>query len=214
MASQFQGGSMVVMTDEEVSDFFARNKYTGIKINTIGEQKLHYNNPEADCIELDFPETPMRATYFARKAALLGTDFDESMFYGAMLWITLYDIGSPQLEKTGWKQVELMRQGFGDNRPLNAASGHWFRNGESVELSAFLVPCFVFAWDAYIVPSRGNFFIRISHDQNWTVITRDKEDYKKIWDELKDLNPREGYESSLRTFCPGSSRLDTVRSNN
>jgi hypothetical protein len=45
-------------------------------------------NPEANVFYLKFPETPLRATYFARLVALLGCK-DESMFYGALLWITL-----------------------------------------------------------------------------------------------------------------------------
>jgi hypothetical protein len=199
------------MTNEEVSEYFTRSSFSGIKLRKDGEQKLYYDDEEADCIELDFPETPGRAAYFARAAALLGTDFDESMFYGAVLWITLYDIGSPQLEKTGWKQVELMRQGFGDNRPLEVASGHSFRNGELVELAAFLLPCFVFAWDAYVVPSGGNFFINISHDEEWTVITRDRQTHERLWVELENLHPKRGHENSLSKFCPRSTRLNRIK---
>jgi hypothetical protein len=199
---------VVVMTDEEVLKDLSRNEqFYEIKMT---ERRLYYDNSDANCIDLEFPETPLRATYFARVAAMLGTDYDESMFYGALLWITLSDIGSPRLEKTGWKMMELMRQGFGDNRPLEAARGHWFRNGEVVELAAFVVPCFVFGWDAYLIPSKGNFFVKISHDEYWVVVTRDKETYAKIWDELKDLNPQEGHKSRLQMFCPGSSRLSAL----
>jgi hypothetical protein len=71
---------LVVMTNEEVSEYFTRSSFSGIKLRKDGEQKLYYDDEEADCIELDFPETPGWAAYFARAAALLGTDFDESIF--------------------------------------------------------------------------------------------------------------------------------------
>jgi hypothetical protein len=131
---------------------------------------------------------------------MLGIE-DESLFCGGLLWITLSTIGSPQLEKTGWKLVEKMRQGFGENRPLQTASGHFFRSDELVDLCAFLLPCFVFGWDAYIVPSSNNdFFVRVSHDEYWGVVARTREAYDKLFSELKDLNPMES--SGMRErFC-------------
>jgi hypothetical protein len=59
-----------------------------------------------------------------------------------------------------------MRQEFGENRSLQTASGHVFRDDELVDLTAFLVPCLVYGWDAYVVFSAGNdFFVHISHDE-------------------------------------------------
>jgi hypothetical protein len=131
---------------------------------------------------------------------MLGIE-DESLFYGALLWITLSTIGSLQLEKAGWKMVEKMRQGFGENRPLQTASGHFFRSDEVVDLTAFLVPCFVFGWDAYIVPSSNNdFFVHISHDEYWGVVSRTQEAHDELFDDLKDLNPVE-WTFMRKRFC-------------
>jgi hypothetical protein len=95
--------TMTALTEEEVRQFFAKNECsTGIK---TGERTLRYDDPEANAFHLKFPETPLRATYFSRLVSMLGAE-DESMFYGALLWITLSNIGSPQLEKLGgpwWK---------------------------------------------------------------------------------------------------------------
>jgi hypothetical protein len=166
---------MEVITDQEVRQWIAKNRiYDGLKLR---ETSLFYENNEADCIELKFPETPLRVTYFTRLVSMLNLD-DEALFPGALLWITVYDIGSPPLEKTGWRLIERMRQGFGENRPLQTASGHFFRSDELVELNAFLLPCFVFAWDAYVVPfSASDFFVHISHDEFWVVVTRTQETY-------------------------------------
>jgi hypothetical protein len=194
---------MTVMTDEKVRQFIVRNEWnTGIKIEG---QSLRYDDLEANAIYLRFPETPLRSTYLSRVASMLGAE-DESMFYGALLWITLSDIGSPQLEKTGWSMLEMMRRGFGENRPLEAAPGHWFRNGAVVELAAFILPCFVFGWDAYIVPSRGDLFAYISHDEYWTVITRDEKTHRMVLDQLADLGSQEG-QHLLHQFCPNSRHL-------
>jgi hypothetical protein len=129
------------------------------------------------------------------------------MFYGALLWVSLFGIGSPQLEKTGWSMVEMMRRGFGENRPLEAAPGHWFRNGAVVELAAFLLPCFIFGWDAYLMPSRGDLFVHISHNEYWTVVTRNRETHEKAMVDLKHAEPEEAHQGLLREFCPSSKYL-------
>ena len=195
---------MTALTDVEIRDFIAKNEWsTGIKVDG---RNLHYDDPESNVLYLKFPETPLRATFFSRVVAMLGIE-DEGMFYGALLWITLADIGSPQLEKAGWAMVEMMRRGFGENRPLEAAPGHWFRDGSVVELAAFIVPCFVFGWDAYIVPSGADFFVHISHDEYWTVVTRNVEAYDAALNQLKKIGPEEGHQGLLRQFCPLSKHM-------
>ena len=195
---------MTALTEEEVRQFFAKNEWnTGIK---AGERTLRYDDPEANALYLKFPETPLRATYFSRLASMLGAE-DESMFYGALLWITLSDIGSPQLEKAGWSMVEMMRRGFGENRPLEIAPAHWFRNGAVVELAAFILPCFVFGWDAYIVPSRGDLFIHISHDEYWAVMTKNAKTHEEVLNVLESLEPEPETQHLLHRFCPSSRHL-------
>jgi len=73
---------MVAMTDEEIRKFIAKNdRPTGLKVK---EPALYYDDFEANALLVRFPETPLRATYFARVASMLGID-DEGMFYGAIL---------------------------------------------------------------------------------------------------------------------------------
>ena len=139
---------MHVGTHTEVLQLLSDQKWScGIKVD--GNQ-LCYNHPEARCIELKFPEFPGRAAYFSSRASGLGTSGNDSHFHGALLWITYSEIGS--LSPIGWKLLEKMRQGFGENRSLRTARGHFFREDELLDLRAFLLPCFVFGWDAYLVP--------------------------------------------------------------
>jgi hypothetical protein len=195
--------AMNVMTDDEVREFEQKHSWaTGIKSDECGN--LYYDSPKASCISLSYPETPLRVTYVARLISMLGTGSDEAQFNGSLLWVRLWTIGSPQLEKSGWRLVERMRMGFGELRPLGTASGHWFRSDEIADLAAFIVPCLVYQWDAYVVPANAGCFAFISHDGFWCVATRDTEAHDQIWGDLNDLGPRID-ESVKRRFCrPGA----------
>jgi hypothetical protein len=136
---------MHVSTDAEVRQLLSDGKWDcGIKVDGAS---LYYDSPEATCIELKFPDSPGRAAYFSSRASRLGLIDDEAQFQGALLWIAYSELGS--LAPIGWKLVEKMRQGFGENRPLQAARAHFFRSDELLDLRAFLLPCFIFGWDAY-----------------------------------------------------------------
>jgi hypothetical protein len=187
-----------VITDAEVREFETKNSWnTGICIDENGD--LYYKAPEANCITLRYPETPLRVTYFARLVSMLGTFGDEANFHGALLWLRYWNAGTSQLEKSGWRLVERMRMGFGELRPLGVANGHWFREDELADLAAFIVPCFVYGWDAYIVPSNANCFAFISHDEFWCVATRKPETHARLLQDFEKLEPR--VDSVRQRFC-------------
>ena len=188
---------MHVGTDAEVLQLLLDIKWDrGIKLNGTN---LFYDGPEANCIELKFPDWPGRAAYFSSRASRLGLVNDEGQFQGALLWITYSELGS--LAPIGWKLVEKMRQGFGENRPLQNARAHFFRSDELLDLKAFLLPCFVFGWDAYLIPFGSNdFFVHVSHDEYWGVVFRTRKAYDRLFAELEDLNPMESPDMRRR-FC-------------
>ena len=189
---------MQVVTDSEVVKWLTDIEWNhGIKADGT---TLYYADSDANCIEFKFPETLLRATYFTRVAAMLGVA-EESLFDGALLWITNSTIGSPQLVKAGWRIVEKMRQGYGENRSLENASGHFFRSDEIVDLNAFLMPCFVYGWDAYVVScSNSDFFAHVSHNEYWGIVARTRAVYERLFSELKELNPMESSRMRQR-FC-------------
>ena len=184
---------MHVGTDAEVRQLLYDNKWnSGIQ---AGDSNLYYDSPEANCFEVKFPDSPGRAAYLSLRASRLGT----ANFHGALLWITYSELGS--LAAIGWKTVEKMRQGFGENRSLQTARGHFFRSDELLDLEAFLLPCFVFGWDAYLVPFGSNeFFVHVSHDEYWGVVSKTREAYEKLFAELSDLSPVESAHMRRR-FC-------------
>jgi hypothetical protein len=96
-----------------------------------------------------------------------------------------------------------MRRGFGENRPLSAAPGHSFRSDELVELNSFLLPCFVFGWDAYLLPSGQDYFVHISHDEFWMVVTKTTEAHRQLSEQLRELQPQLPHEQCRTRFCRG-----------
>lgn len=94
-----------------------------------------------------------------------------------------------------------MRLAFGENRSLQAARGHFFRSDELLDVRAFLLPCFVFGWDAYFIPfGNSEFFVQVSRDEYWGVVARTRKAYDTLFAELSDLNPIES-PKMRRRFC-------------
>jgi hypothetical protein len=189
--------AMHVGTDAEAKELLCNGKWdSGIRVDGT---HLYYDAPEASCLELKFPDWPGKAAYFSWRASMLGTKGDEATFHGALLWITYAELGS--LAPIGWRVVEKMRQGFGENRSLQTARAHFFREDELLDLRAFLLPCFVFGWDAYLVPFGSNdVFVHVSHDEYWGVVSRTRKAHETLLSELSDLNPIESSEMRRR-FC-------------
>jgi hypothetical protein len=87
--------------------------------------------------------------------------------------------------------VERMRASFGEHRELQSAPVHHFREDELVDAMAFLVPCFVYQWNAFYLNSFHDTFAHVSHDEYWCVVTRDKEKRDRLLkiEGAKDFDP-------------------------
>jgi hypothetical protein len=191
---------MIALTDDEVREFIQKNSwFTNLVVSADGND-ISYSTEDSNCIDLKFPETPLRVTYFVRVATRMLLEA-EDYFNGGMLWFKYWHGGSPQLVKTGWKLVEKLRLAYGETRPLAIAPGHAFESDEFTDMNAFLLPCFVFGWDAYLIPSGGEHFVFISHDDYWTVVAKDEKTYQLLMTDLKDLEPKPGNPGSLARFC-------------
>jgi hypothetical protein len=67
-----KGAMMHVGTDAEVLQLLSDDKWNynyGVKVDGTS---LYYDCPEANCIELKFPDKPGTAAYFSWQAARLG----------------------------------------------------------------------------------------------------------------------------------------------
>src|SRR5438445_9451190 len=68
----------------------------------------------------------------------------ERGFSGGLIWFRMWEVGSPELVKPGWKIIEGMRHAQGDLRSLDIAPAQVFREDERVELHAFLIQMMAF----------------------------------------------------------------------
>ncbi len=153
---------MQVVTDEEMREFLS--KHADLRCE---ERRLHFDHPEAKTIYVDLRVSePHQLVYLARLAAHLR--YEEGHFSGASLWITQWGVWDQRVEAVGFKTLERIRQGYGENRSLTAAPGHFFRHDEFVESVACLVQPMVIGWDAYFVPQWAwgtlDYFLFVSHD--------------------------------------------------
>jgi hypothetical protein len=124
---------MQVVTDEEMRESLTHHD----DLRCEG-RRLRFNQPGAQAIIVDLRVSePHQLVYLARLAAHLS--YDDADFRGASLWITQWGVWDSKVEAVGFKAMERFRQGYGENRSLNIAPGHFFRHDESVESVACLV---------------------------------------------------------------------------
>jgi hypothetical protein len=96
-----------------------------------------------------------------------------------------------------------MLQRLGRSRSLQTARAHFFREDELQDLEAFLLPCFVSGWDAFLVPFGSNeFCAHVSHDEYWAVVARRPRMHGILLEELSDLNPVLPSLVKKRFCCP------------
>jgi hypothetical protein len=174
---------MKVVTSDEMREFL-----NGHDDLLCEEQRIHFVHPEAKtiCVNLRVSE-PHQLIYLARLAAHLS--YEENHFRGASLWITQWGVWDVMVEAVALKAMERIRQGYGENRSLNIAPGHFFRHDEFVESMSCLIQPMLVGWDAYYVPSWAwgalNYFLFVSHDGFLNIETRTIEMHHKAFEILK-----------------------------
>ncbi len=164
---------MQVATDDEMREFLAKHD----DLRCEGRQ-LRFDHLEAKTIYVDLRVSePHQLVYLARLAAHLR--YEEVHFSAASLWITQWGVWDDRVEAVAFKTMERFRQGYGENRSLNTATGHFFRHDEFVESVACLVQPMLVGWDAYYVPQWAwgtlDYFLFVSHDGFLDIATRTTE---------------------------------------
>ena len=174
---------MRVVEDEDVRQHLAQFPEVRCEGKT-----LTFLDPEAKAItvNLRLPE-PHQLVFLARLAAsVIG---EEQEFSGACLWITQLGVWTPFVESIGCNALERYRQGFGENRSLTSAPGHFFRQDEFLNSVACLVQPMLVGWDGYYIPQfagrRPEFLLFVSHDSFLDIKTRTHDAYDKVLKKLK-----------------------------
>ncbi len=166
---------------------------------------LFFSDPEASCIDIEYPPKLERLPFFVRYLATLG--YESRDFSGALLWFTEWNVWNTLDEGVGYRIVEAMHSAAGQPRSFESAPGHLFRADELTEATGLLLQPMVFGWDAIYLPrwsfGTDQFFLHVSHDSFVSVVIRSKEFYGRVFSLLKDLdlNPQAGHELQTRRFA-------------
>ncbi|HVM93751.1 MAG TPA: hypothetical protein VMT67_13105 [Terriglobales bacterium] len=168
---------MVAATEKEMQEYLSGHGNLRCNGKSIG-----FDYPEAKSIRLDLRVSePHQFLYLARLVAHLR--YEEIQFEGASLWITQSGVWNSLQEAVALTTIERFRQGYGENRSLQAAPGHFFRHDEFVESVACLLQPILIGWDAYYVPRWAwgalDYFVVVSHDSFIDIQTRTIEMYEE-----------------------------------
>ncbi len=167
---------MVAITDDEmVSSLAAFNE-----LRCEG-RRPSFSEPGAKTIRIDLHfKEPAQIAYLARLIAHLG--YEEIDFRGALLWLTTWGVWDPRVEAIGFRTLEQFRRSYGENRSLESAPGHRFRDDEFMEAVCCLLTPMIVGWDACYVPQWAyghlDYFVFVSHDSVLDIEVRTPEMYE------------------------------------
>jgi hypothetical protein len=153
---------MIAATTEEMRSSIAAHE----ELRCDG-RRPYLANAQAPSITINLRvKEPHQLVYLARLVAHIG--YDEPDFRGAYLWITTWGVWNTHEEAIGFKTLEQFRRSYGENRPIEAAPGNFFRDDEFTESVCCLLQPMIVGWDAYYVPrwAQGHldYFVSVSHD--------------------------------------------------
>ena len=149
---------MNTLTDAEVGSWC-----NAVGVSLKDWRTLCFANATGGTFEFNVPETAAAIIAFV----IATTETDDELGIPSsshLLWLRDWDIWGADSEAIGSKSLSCLRSTFGELRPLLGASGHVFIASERVAFQTFLVQPLFFEWDAYIVPSSGEYILELSHD--------------------------------------------------
>ncbi len=167
---------------------------TGVKLALPAH--LHYATSKPLGLRIDVPSEAPRAVTLI--SSLLAVEEDEGDYYGALLWFTNLDIGTPRIERCGLRILEQMRRGYGVTASVENAPGQAFRTDEIVDVHAFLALPLLFGWDAYFLPHRTRYFAYIRQDGALYLVTDDEQVLQRLLTHLVEYHPVPQLPSYLR----------------
>lgn len=124
----------------------------------------------------------------ARALAFLGCHAAEA-FSGGLVWVRRTHIAVPEMEEVVLRALERFRMGYAENRSLETARAHLFRNDESAELAAMIALVLLAEWDTYVVHPSGDWVAVIDHDNHVTVTARSAEIAEDLRGSLEQWGP-------------------------
>jgi hypothetical protein len=174
---------MIGVTNDEMTSYLAKLpelRCEGRKVSFADAQAASFR------INLRVPE-PHQLVYLARFVAHLG--YEEAHFSHAHLWLTTWSVWDNRVEAIGFKTFEQIRRSHGENRPIGAAPGTYFRHDEFTESVSCLLQPMLIGWDAYYIPTWAwgffDYFVFVSHDGFVDIEVRTQEMHDRAKDVLE-----------------------------
>jgi hypothetical protein len=171
-----------VLTKPEVEEWLAGFPGGTDRVH-CDERGVFFTDPEASCIDIEYPPKLERLPFLARYLATIS--YESQDFNGALIWFTEWDVWNRLEEGVGYRIIEAMHRGAGQPKAFESAPGHLFRADELTEATGMLLQPMIFGWDAIYLPNwtygTEQFFLHVSHDSFVSVVTRTKEFYDRAF---------------------------------
>jgi hypothetical protein len=193
------------LSKADVLSWFAAFPASRMDYVQCDEHGLFFAHPEANCIDIEYPQKLEQLPFLARLLATVG--YEPKDFEGALLWFTTWGVWNSSDEAPGYQIIEAMNRAAGQSSSFEVAPGHDFRADELTHAIAMLLQPMLFGWDAYYYPrwsyGTGEFFLFISHDSFVSVVTRTAAFYDEVRALLEELgfHPKEGHALQKERFC-------------
>lgn len=181
---------MQTLAKEEV---FTWCRQRSVKVTDDGH--LFFDARDRRCIAIDLPEKPYTLVALANALLPYG---QSAPFEGALLWIRQWGVWDELVERAGLRVMEVTRRIHGITRPLKESPGHLFAPQELIDLQACFVQPLLIGWDAFLVPSSGDYIVATSHDETTCVLSRTRQVHQQLLRELRPWGPREDEEWYFR----------------
>ena len=169
---------MIALTQFEASEWPRYSLNAGALLERVDAFK----------VEVRIPDLKYELRVFAADImTILDERYNETQ---KMIHLTEWTLGTEEFDQVGWKACELMRRGYNELRPLEAAPALVFRFDESVEARAFLLQVFLNQWSANLVPLTAPFCISIDEEHLWLEL-ENAETVDYVIGKLRRWSPRQ-----------------------
>jgi hypothetical protein len=172
------------LTIEEIRLSWFPPDSTSLKL--IENNALSYQTEGESYFVVRTPPEHMRIVALAYSILL---QQDHASFKGGLIWLQMWQVGSPQMVRPGWKILEGMRRAQGDLRSLDIAPAQAFRHDELVELHAWLIQVMAYGWFAYFVPSVGDYYVLFTTTGRILFTAKSPETLDTLFSGLKSWGP-------------------------
>jgi hypothetical protein len=157
---------------------------SGVRVAPSGHLRYATHDPYG--IRLDVPSEAAKVV--ALVSSLLAVE-QEDGFYGAFMWFTNFDTGTPRIERCGLRILEQMRRGYGVTPSIENAPGQLFRTDEMVDAHAFLTLPLLFGWDAYFMPHGTRYIAYARQNASLFLVTDGEPALQKLMTSLEPYHP-------------------------